>query len=238
MELRRQEGRWTVNGFAADSAVVAGFWNAVEEAEVRDLVGSNPANHPRLGVAADSAWTLVLELGEEDRALLVGKAGTTYGTVYVRLPAEDAVHLLEGNLRPEVTRDLEQWRNKRMARVDTAQVGRVEVTMEEDAYALERADTLWTLDGRADTNAATVRSLLGELANLQATGFYAPGDSLPALGASVTVLSQAGDTLVYLEVGGGEGDRWARVRGDSIVYRLPSWRISRLLPERAELRSE
>ena len=75
VELRRMEGRWMVNGFRADSGAVERFWEALQGATLGDLVASNPDNHPRMGVAADSAWTLEIEMGEETRALLVGKGG-------------------------------------------------------------------------------------------------------------------------------------------------------------------
>jgi hypothetical protein len=51
-------------------------------------------------------------------------------------------------------------------------------------------------------------------------------------------MDQAGDTLLLLNIGSGEGDRWMRVEGDSVVYRIPSWRVSRVLPELSTLRGE
>jgi hypothetical protein len=235
--LRGSEGRWTVNGFAADSSAVAGFWSTVAGAAVGARVAANPDNHARLGVHADSAWALEVQLPGEVRTLLMGNPGTSYGTVYVRLPQEDAVHLMKGNLRADVTRDLDQWRDKLMAQVDTAVVWRMEVTRGNERFILERVDSLWTLDGEGGSDPLLIRNLLDELAFLQASGFHAPGDSLAAAGGTVTALGRAGDTLLFLEVGAGEGDRWARVAGDSVLYRLPSWRVGRLLPERETLRA-
>jgi len=229
--LRKDEGGWTVNGFAADSARVAGLWNALQEATVDGLVASNPDNHDRMGVSADSAWTLEVDIGAETRTLLVGDAGSRYGTAYVRYPGEDAVHLLEGQLRTEVTRRLDDWRNKRMARVDTARLSRVEVERGEAADVLERVDTLWVVDGEEPADPAKIRALLSGLASLDANGFYSSTDSLPGRGGGMTALDQSGDTLLVLEIGSGEGDRWARVSGDSIIYRLPSWSVGRLFPD-------
>ncbi|MGW8264916.1 MAG: DUF4340 domain-containing protein [Longimicrobiales bacterium] len=137
--LTRRGPDWTINGFRADSGTVAGFWDALGAAEVGDLVGSNPGNHPRLGVSPDSAWALEVEMAEGARTVLIGKSGTRYGTAYVRLPAQDEVYLLDGGLRPAVTRTLDDWRNKRVARVDTSRVQRIQ---------LERDDTRMTLAGR------------------------------------------------------------------------------------------
>jgi hypothetical protein len=238
LELKRVGGSWQVNSFRADSGTVARFWEAVGEAEVGDLVASNPANHPRLGVTTDSAWTMEVQLPAESRSLLVGKGGSRYGTAFVRFPGEDAVHLLEGNVRSHLTRSLDDWRNKRVAAVDTAAVWRVELERDDGGFALERADSLWVLAGGEATNAATVRAILGEMTRLDASGFYAPGDSLADLGGTVRALDQGGSPLLYLEVGGGDGDRWIRVEGDSITYRLSSWRAGRLLPSAEDVAGE
>ena len=72
--------------------------------------------------------------------------------------------------------------------------------------------------------------MLGELARLDASGFYKTSDTLPPLGTVLRALGEAGDTLLTLEVGAGEGDRWLREVGDSILYRIPSWRVTRLIP--------
>jgi len=238
VELKPLAGRWTVNGFAADSGAVARFWEAAEEAEVGDLVGSNPENHPRLGLSQDSAWTLSVVTAEGSRTLLVGKSGTRYGTAYVRLPDRDEVHLLEGGLRPSLTRSLEDWRNKGVARVDTSQVHRIELERQGGGSTLARSDSAWVLADGATADGGTVRNLLGELARMDASGFYGPGDSLPEAAGSVRALNASGETLLFLEMGAGEGDRWVRVQGDSIVYRIASWRAGRVLPEAEDLQGE
>lgn len=232
---RTSTGTWTVNGYRADSGAVARFWSAVEEARVGEVAATNPANHPRMGVASDSAITLELVVEGESRTLLVGKQGPSYGTAFVRLPEADAVHVLDGELRPSLTRPLEDWRNKRMAAVDTARVARIRVERDGSAYTLTRADTVWSLEDGGKAEAPPVRTLLGQLANLRASGFVEEADTLPARAIRVTAAAPAGDTLVALELGEGDGDRWARVAGDSILYRFPSWRVSQVAPEREDV---
>jgi hypothetical protein len=234
--LRRESPEWRVNGFRADSATLARFWDELEEASVGDLMAANPENHARMGVSADSARVLEMELEGQTRTLLVGNQGPRFGTAFVRLPDADEVFLLRGNIRPSLTRSLDDWRNKRMAAVDTARVQTIRVQRQEESYTLIRTDTVWSLaDGGEEADAPTVRTLLGQLARLQATGFQEPQDTLPDRAVSLTALDAPGDTLLHLELGGGEGERWARVTGDSILYRFPSWRVSQVAPPRADL---
>lgn len=234
--LTRGDGHWTVNGYQADSATVSRFWETMEEASLGDLVAANPANHARMGLSPDSALTLEMEGPDGAVSVLVGKNGTGFGTVYVRLPREDAVYLLRGNLRSHMTRDLEGWRNKRLARVDTSQVQRLEIEGEESRVTLTRSDSLWVLGNGATAAGPPVRSLLAELTRLDASGFLAPSDTLPDQGGALRAFSNTGDTLLDLRLGAGDGDRWARVSGDSILYRLPGWRAGRLLPDAENLR--
>lgn len=173
--LERSGNQWRVNGYRADSATVARFWTTIENARIGDLVASNPASHSRLGVAADSSWRMEVDLPGGSRTLLVGDAGSRYGTTYVRLPDEDQVYLLDGNLRAEVTRGLDGWRNKALARVDTASVQRLIVERAGGGYELARSDSLWQVAGDGEANQSAVRTLLGELTRLDASGFYPPG---------------------------------------------------------------
>ena len=92
VELIRVGGEWKVNGFRADSANLDRFWDALGNAEIGDLVAANPANHPRMGLASDSAWVMEVELASGPRSLLIGNPGPQYGTAFVRLPGEDQVH--------------------------------------------------------------------------------------------------------------------------------------------------
>lgn len=232
IELRREGDGWTVNGHATDSGSVARFWNDLAAAEIGGLVASNPANHARMGVSADSAARFELDLGDDTRVLFVGDQGSRYGTSYVRLPEADDVYVLDSNLRPHVVRSLANWRNKRMAAIDTSAVHRLEVRRDEDRYALVRGDTAWTFEDGGATSGGGVRNILMELRDVRAAGFLEEADSLAMLeeGASVVALGAEGDTLVSVTLGVGEGDRWARVEGNPVLYSVSSFRADRMAP--------
>jgi hypothetical protein len=225
---------WTVNGMATDSGTVARFFSTLKDTKVGDLVSTNPANQAAMGISADSAWTLSFDVAGEKRTLLVGHSGPRYNTTYVRLPGKDQVYLAEGELRSNVTRSLDDWRNKRIVAVDTAAVHRLEVQRDGEAYTLVRADSSWTLAGGEATNKTSVKDILTELSGLQAAGFLARGDTLSETpeGAHLLALSASGDTLGQVTIGSGAADRWARTPGDSVTYRLAGWRVDRVVPKR------
>ena len=236
--LRSEDGgsRWTVDGFEGDAAVVTRFWSAMGDAYVSEVVASNPENHERMGVAEGSTVTVTFETADGPTTVLVGAAGAAPGTAFIRRPGEEDVYLLEGGLRAHFVRDQTGWREKRMLAVDTAAVRTIEVERPGESYAIVRRDTAWTMDG-APIRTFPVISILEELAGFRGIEFLVPGDSLyetpPAI--TVTALGATGDTMAVVNLGAGERDRRGTVRGDSIVYQVPSFRIDRIAPPRANL---
>lgn len=240
IELRREADRWTVNGYEPDSATVARFLDLVYGLEVGDLAATNPANHARMGVAQDSAESIELDVDGETRRILIGKQGPRFGTVYGRIPGEDDVWVLEGDLRIHVIRRLDDWRNKRMVAIDTTLVNRIEVERDGEAYTVVRGDSAWALEGGGDLNVQPVLNMLMELSSLRASSILDEGDSLAALpqGGSTVAYDESGEILADVRIGSGEADRWGRVPSDSAIYRLPSFRVDRITPERSAVVGE
>jgi hypothetical protein len=165
--------------------------------------------------------------------MLVGATGPRPSTNYVRLPDEDAVYILEGDLRTHIRRLPNEWRSKTVARVDTAAVTRVEIQRDTDEYTLVRRDSLWTFDDGSETNSSAVNGVLSELANLLAVGFLEEGDSLAVMdqGAITTAYDQSGNVLAIVTIGTGDSDRWARSAGDEVIYRIGLYRVDRIAPK-------
>ena len=237
--VRRADG-WSADGFDADSAIVARLLAALASSEVGALAAANPANHERMGVSADSAITLAVEAAGRTRTILVGKQGPRFETSYVRVPDEDEVYLLEGDLRVHVRRPLDDWRNKNIVRVDTSAVTRIAVERDGEAYSVVRGDSLWTFDDGAEVDQGRVRNILAELRGVLAAGFLSEGDSLFSLPLAASTVAYGGDGSVLAEVtlGAGDGERWARTPGDSVVYRISAFRAGRLVPTLEEVRPE
>jgi hypothetical protein len=232
--LSRVDGGWTVNGFRADTAAVDRMLSALDEAQIGELIAANPANHDRMGVSADSAYTVTFSVEGGDRTLLVGKSARRFGTAYVRLPDADEVYLMDADLRPQLSRDVESWRDRTMVAIDTASVARIVVERDGGAYALVRGDSAWTFDGGGATTQSAVGGVLSELARMMATGFLEEGDSLAVLeqASTTTAITADGEVLVAVTLGAGEGDRWARSSTSQYLYRVSSFRAGRVAPAR------
>ena len=231
---------WVVNGMAADSGSVAGFWSVFEQARIADLAATNPDNHERMEVTEDAAWRLVVESGQETRTLLVGAQGPRFATSYVRLPDHDEVYVLEGDLRVHMRRQLDAWRNKRLLTVDTSLVARVEIERGIESYALVRDDTAWTFEDGGELNASALRQLMTDLNRVDAPGFLEEGDSLALMdeAAAMRALGPDGAVLGAVTLGEGDGERWIRVAGDEVIYRLQQFRVDRMFPTREQIAAQ
>lgn len=234
--LERTDDGWTADGYRADTAAIAELWSALDTLAAGELNSTNPANHARLGVAADSAWSIEVraEAGEPVR-LLVGEMGPYPRSAYVRLPAGDEVYLVPGRLRDLVGRTTDEWRDTHILALDTAAVAEVRITRDDAAYALRRGDDGWTVDDQPADSAA-VAQLLEQLANLDASGFAPDTATLGEPNRTVTAFSAQGDTLAALRMREEESyNVRLALEGNASVFEISRWRVDRLAPERSRL---
>ena len=228
LRLERDVDGWTVNGFAADSGAVSRFLRAVKDVEIASVAAANPANHGRLGVTADSAWSLGTGDG---RAVLLGKTGNRFRTAYARLPDQDLVSLIEGDLRSAAARSLVDWRDKMILRLDTALVASIAITRDGETAVYARQDSSWTLDGD-EADATTVRNVLQELANMRASGFAPEDVSMPdEPERTVVAVDTDGTELASLELAEGDGNFRVTSADSPYVFEVPTFRANRVAPE-------
>lgn len=227
VSLARDVDGWTVNGFEADSGAVSRFLRAVDEVEVASVAATNPANHGRLGVTADSAWSLGTGEGP---VVLLGKTGNRFRTAYARLPDEDLVSLIEGDLRAAAARPLLDWRDKMILRVDTANVAGITVVRDGATMVYERQDSIWT-SGEDEADATTVRNILQELANMRASGFAPEDAELPAEPERAVVAVDAeGNELASLGLSEGDGNFRVTSADSPYTFEIPTFRANRVAP--------
>jgi len=147
---------------------------------------------------------------------------------------------MDSGLRSYVFRGIDDWRNRRMLAIDTAQVRRITVERDGESATVVRSDsTAWTFTNGDAANARTVQAILNELGGgLVASRFVAETDSIGMMppGGTTTAYSESGEQLAAVTVGSGSGDRWGMVAGDSVRYRLPPFRVDLIVPRVETLR--
>lgn len=244
VRLERADGSARVNGFPADSAGMSRLLSALDTVRATELVSRNAANHERLGVTADAADRVVV--GPPDApafTFLLGDPGR--GGRFVRRPDADEVYLLDAGAETLLGREVEAWRDREVASLDTARVGRVELVRGGEETALVRQGAGWRTAGGDSAEARQVERLLGALAPLRAAGdvpadsviraadFSAPDAELRALASP----EGGGEPLLALElVRAGEDGPWLARRGDRPhTWALAGYQYDRLFPPREDL---
>lgn len=248
VRLEESDGRWTVNGYPADSALVREFVEGLDSARVGRLVGRSASNHARLGVSEDSTRRVEIgPAGDPEVTFLLGSGGTDGR--FVRFPPSDDVFTVPARSVRPFGNSAEDWRDRVVAAVDTAAVSRITVQRHDEAAAvlLTRVGgdpaASWALDGAAADSAA-VDGLLQETAQLTAIGF--PSDSLAFavdFGSPVAVLELfdsdepgAAPALSLLFLTAPNAPEFlVRRADDPLAYRISAAQTERLLPTRAML---
>jgi len=233
--LEKVEGGWTVNGFEADTAVVHRLLRAIDDAEVQEVASTNPVNHDNMDISPDSARRMVTDGGV---TILFGRHTHRTQTGYARLPGSDTVHVVYGDLRFSVGRNLFEWRNKVMLRVDTSAVATLRVTRDGATSVYERQESTWMVNGEeADSSTVrnAIRDMLQQLAEVRASGFDLHDPDRPEdpenPARSIQALDADGNELANLRLVPREAN--IHVSSPAIPYRfeIPTFRLDRITPE-------
>jgi len=239
IELKRVGDTWIANGFATDQDQVARLLDAVARANVGQVSATNPSNHAQLGVTEADAWRIQFEDIDERRTeILLGKTGVRFGSAFARIPGEETVVTLVGDLRPSVVKSLDAWRDKTVALTDTAAVETISIRSRSSEFRLRRRGAQWLL-GSATADSFSVAALLQELAQVEAVGFADPEIDLGGERRTLVALAANGDTLTQLDGWIGEGAFHVRAPsdGEPVTYELSAWRADRLMPPADSIRA-
>lgn len=241
IDLRRVGGGWQVNGRAADAGQIDQLFAALaDSAASSELIARSEGSHGRLGVDGTGRRVRFQRGGDDLLVLVVGERGRDYQTAYLRLDASSDVFMYRGSLPGLLDRDMDAWRDRRIARVVPDSVGAVVVERGGRAARLSRAGEAWTVGG-APADSAAVGGLLRALGDVTAIGFPAAAteDSLDFERPSrrLTVLGRGGDTVLALAFDSTGTGHWARRGSDGTVFQLDFWRVNQLTPPDSALRA-
>jgi uncharacterized protein DUF4340 len=239
---RKDSTSWTVNGHPAASNSVADLLNALSDTSVTgELVAERKASQPGLGVD-DSAGTRV-RIGAKNKPLadlVVGKKSQDFSGGYVRQAGQESTYMVRGQLVEVVTRDPDEWRDHRIAKVAADSISRIEFARGSRRYALVRGDKKWELVPGGTADSAKVGDLLTAYSSIEASGFATPSQADSARFTSpdrrVRVLRKNGTALLTLLFDSTATGYWVRPDTGKTVYKLESWSADRLAPADTTLR--
>ena len=229
-----KDGRsWNVNDYKADAVVVNRLLRSFDSARVTGVASTNPVNHDEMRITDERARHMVVD----NRVKIVfGKHAPYSRTGYARLPGSDTVYFVHGDLRFSVGRNLFEWRDKVMLRVDTADVRSVTVTAGGATTTYERGDDpeAWLVNGEpadARVRGNEIRNMLQELAEVRASGFEPYDAERPATPDRVVrAVDARGNELANLMLSWRDVNTLVTSPAIPYAFEIPNFRYDRLAP--------
>lgn len=240
VELRKQEKRWRLEApfkDQADSSAIESLlsdlesWQKYDTIAAKELEGDkNRLNEFGVGKAKLRVKLLGKEMPAE---ILIGKDAALEGKVYVRLENAKDVFLAGKNVRDEVSKKPEEFRDKKLIDLNTAQISRAILKTPSGEMELQKNAEQWAIIRplRARADAQKVGDLLAQFTTAQIEQFVADdrGDlhpyGLAEPRASITFFTPDDKAGVTLQIGSANEKAKDQVFVRSVargsVYTLP-----------------
>lgn len=226
--LVKDGDNWFINDkkFPADINSVNGILSDIKN--IRSLgVVSHDSKDSRYGFDSASAIEVTLKKeGKELRTVKIGKVSATGQQSYILLDASKDVLLASGNLTSNVSKSVEDLRDKNVYSVNVSDILKVDVTNNKEKYQLAKTGepAIWTLS--SINNAATevkvdtekVNNWISNLTNLRVQSFADDNVSLPTEAlANVSITTNQGKDIVVSVYTSTEEEKYL-VKSSQIPY--------------------
>jgi hypothetical protein len=179
--LQKEGDIWKVTSregdqlYPASSQAIASAMEQLNSLNIKALVTRDPKKHVRYQV--DSTGTdVTLYRGDTEAAhVILGKpqfVSRSEFNTYMRRADEPEVYSVEGFISAAFNKDIENWRDKQVWKLDRNEIDRVDLLFPADSsYSIERAgQEAWTSNGDS-LKTRLVDSMINQLTNLRANGF-------------------------------------------------------------------
>lgn len=174
--LTRKDDAWFTDpekGYKADRNYINGLVGAIEKTIEGEVRSANPDSHPDFEVTESSA-TQVKIYGKSGLLadLLIGKAGSSFFTTFVRKAGEKEVVEANASLT-YIFNKPEGWRDKAIFEFAADSVKRISAEGTTTTFEVEKIDGKWRLTKpeQAEAQEAKITPITSVLATLRATGF-------------------------------------------------------------------
>ncbi len=124
INLSKREGKWFVADHPADNAKVQTFIDSLAKTSVTARASSNKEYHERFDVGEKGVRLTLSSKGSVLKEVILGKAAGG-DAVYVRLPDQDDVYVMNALPRYSISEDENAWRDHAVADFSAASVRRV-----------------------------------------------------------------------------------------------------------------
>ena len=225
IELRKtKEGAWLMEKplkDRADALAVAQLFTAAEALKSEALAsGEKGATKDQLkefGLAS-SETRVIFSGGAKPVELLFGKDAAVEGRLYVRLESSNVVHVIGTDLKSQVTKKADDFRDRNLTDLATTQVSKVALKTAAGEIELAKKDGHWSLAKplKARGDDQKIGDLIAQAATAQVSSFAADAANLTAYGlqeprGTVTLFTEGREQPAVLQIGAATGKEKDRI---------------------------
>lgn len=239
IELRKQDnGAWMLEKpikDRADAMTVSGLIDAADFVKADAVVGEDkPLEKEQLkefGLTSGET-KVAFSGGKKPVELLFGKDAAVEGKLYVKLADEKKAYVIGSQLKTLITKKADEFRDRKLADITTAQVTKVSIKTGAGEIELERKNEHWSvtkpLNARGDD--AKVGDLISQATTARIESFAPDSANLATYGlqeprGTVSFYSEGSEKPVVLQIGANlEADKektYAKLSSRETVVVLP-----------------
>ena len=239
IELRKQDNDvWILEKPLKDRAstlAVSGLFTTAEYLKFDAVIGEDkPVGKDELkeyGLTS-SETRIAFGGGGKPVELLFGKDAAVEGKLYVKLADDKKVFVISTELKKQITKKADEFRDQKLTDLTTAQVNKVAIKSAAGEIELEKKNGHWSflkpLTARGDD--AKIGDLISQAATAHIDSFVADSANLAAYGlqeprGTVSIFSEGSDKPTVLQIGANPKDdkekTYARLSTRESVVVLP-----------------
>ncbi len=243
IELRKRDNDvWMLEAPVKDRAssmVIAGLFTTAEFLNFDAVLGADkPVSKDELkdyGLAS-SETKVTFGGGEKPVELLFGKDAAIEGKLYVKLADDKKVFVISNELKKQITKRADEFRDRKLTDLTNAQVNKVVIKSAPGEIELEKKNGHWAflkpLTARGDD--AKIADIISQATTAQIASFVADSANLAAYGlqeprGTVSLFSEGIDKPTVLQIGAHLKDE-----ADKIYARLSTRESVVVLPKSVE----
>ena len=205
----------------AGTLAISGLFTAAENVDFDAVIGEDkPVEKEQLKEfgLANSETKVTFGDGAKPVELLFGKDAAVEGKMYVKLADGKKVFVISSELKKQITKKADEFRDRKLTDLSTAQVNKVAIKSAAGEIELERKNEHWTmskpLKARGDdakigdiisqTTTAHVDSFVADSANLAGYGLQEPR-------GTISLFSEGSDQPTVLQIGATAKDEATKI---------------------------
>jgi len=215
IKLVKKDNAWLLEAPVkdrADSGVINQLFTTAEglkseEAIPTDKQGSGKDLLKDFGLTS-SETRLTFAGGPKTVELVFGKDAAVEGKLYVRLEDSKTAHVISNDLKNQITKKPDDFRDHKLTDVVTTQVTKADLKSGAGEIELEKKEQHWSLSKpfKARGNDQKIGDVISQVANARVDSFVADGSNLASFGlqeprGSVTLTAEGSKEPVVLQIG-------------------------------------